>query len=41
MINKALFKEIRKSKSKILVVTKYWDTKTTDKIIEEIQDELS
>ncbi len=36
MINSSLFDEIQKSNSKILVVTKYWDNKTTNNIIQEI-----
>ena len=36
MINTSLFDEIQKSNSKILIVTKYWDNKTTNKIIKEI-----
>lgn len=36
MINNKLFEKIKNSKSKILVVTKYWDIKKTDKIIDQI-----
>ncbi len=36
MINKSLFEEIRNSKSKVLVVTKYWDSKITDKIVKKL-----
>ena len=37
MINISLFEEFKRSKSKILAVTKYWDTFETNKIIQEIK----
>lgn len=38
MINISLFEEFKRSKSKILAVTKYWDTFETNKIIQEIEN---
>ncbi len=37
MINISLFEEFKSSKSKILVVTKYWDKKDTHEIIKEVK----
>lgn len=37
MINISLFEEFKRSKSKILAVTKYWSTFETNKIIQEIE----
>ncbi len=41
MINHILFKEIKNSNSKILVVTKYWDKKIASQIISEINKDYS
>ncbi len=38
MINISLFEEFKRSKSKILAVTKYWDKNETNKIIQEIEN---
>ncbi len=38
MINISLFEEFKKSKFKILAVTKYWSTFETNKIIQEIEN---
>jgi hypothetical protein len=37
MINNFLFEKIKSSKSKILVVTKYWNKKETIEIINEVE----
>lgn len=36
MINKNIFEKFKKSKSKILAVTKYWDKTKTEIILKEI-----
>lgn len=40
MLNTEVFKNIQDSHKKILVVTKYWDRETTQKILREVQEKF-